>query len=201
SELAQLLAGALTPTGGSITHGGGRRRLRSRTDHTRHGVAFLPADRKRQGLLVEQTVADNILLSRLSLPGELVTKFRRNHRRAEATVRRLAIKTRSVDAPISVLSGGNQQKAILGRWLEVGSTLLVFDEPTSGVDINSKMELYRRLIEVAGGGAAVVFVSSYYEEISALADRVLLMRDGQVIGEVSGEEADGDRLVRMEIGA
>ena len=201
SELAQLLAGALAPTGGTIVHGPDGRRLGSRTDHTRHGVAFLPADRKRHGLLMDNTVAENILLSRLSQPREFVTRFRRNHRRATSVARRLSIKTRGVAAPVRALSGGNQQKSILGRWLDVDSKLFVFDEPTSGVDISSKVELYHRLLDAAAAGAAVVFVSADYEEIMALADRVIVMRDGRVVGEVSGDDAGADRLVHIEIGA
>jgi ribose transport system ATP-binding protein len=201
SELAQLLSGCLVPGAGEVVHGTPPVRLGSRTGHTRAGVAFLPADRKREGLLLDHTVRDNILLSRLALRGERLTRFRRDHRRAGASVDRLAIKTPGVDAPVRVLSGGNQQKCILARWLQTDSRLLVLDEPTAGVDISSKLEIYRRLVEVAATGVAVVFVSSDYEEISVLADRVLVMRDGRVVGELAGADADVEALVQTETGA
>lgn len=200
SEVAQLLAGCLKPTEGTITHVHADRHLKDRTQHTRSGVAYLPADRKRQGLLLGQTVRENILLSRLAMRGEWITRFGRNHKRASAEVRRLAIKTKDLDVPVRVLSGGNQQKCILGRWLEIGSRLFVFEEPTAGVDINSKLELYRLLTSAAREGAAVVMVSSDYEEIAAVADRVMVMRNGTVVGEVQGDDVAAGSLMRLEVG-
>lgn len=111
------------------------------------------------------------------------------------------MKLSDVRAPIRGLSGGNQQKVILARWLQVGSDVLVLDEPTAGVDIPSKSEIYRLLRERAVAGDAVVVFSTEYQEICCIADRVVVMRDGRIAGELDGESATEHRIFEMELGS
>jgi ribose transport system ATP-binding protein len=199
SEVAQLLAGVLRPSRGQIHHAG--RRLASRHDHTRHGVAFLPSDRKRAGLLLDRSITDNLLLSRLAQRGFPLLNGSRDQQRAARIAGEAGVRFSDLRAPVRTLSGGNQQKTILGRWLGISCRLLVFDEPTAGVDIASKVDLYGRLLALAAQGATVVFVSSDYEEISAVADRVLVMREGRIVEEIAGDDANGSRLLQAEMGA
>jgi len=205
SEVAQLLAGAIAPDSGTLAlpgiAGGNATRHKGRGALTRGGVAFLPADRKRNGLLLERSVADNILLASLVTSRRPVRLPGADTARALAAAQRLSIKLGNIADPVRTLSGGNQQKTILGRWLEVGSSVLIFDEPTAGVDIASKVELYRCLLDCAASGAAVLIVSSDFEEIRAVADRVLVLRNGVIAGEIDGANADAANLVRLEMGA
>lgn len=199
-EVARLMAGAIAPTAGTVRIAGaaglGRRKAASR------GVGFLPANRKLDGLMLDRSVVDNVLLAESGLRSALSCYW---HARAQGRAARscngLAVKMADVRAPIRGLSGGNQQKGILARWLHVGSDVLILDEPTVGVDIPSKFEIYRLLREHALAGKAVVVFSTEYQEIRCVADRVLVMRDGRIIGEVDGENATEHTLFTIEMGA
>ncbi|MHB1517247.1 MAG: sugar ABC transporter ATP-binding protein [Acidimicrobiales bacterium] len=201
SEVARIIAGALVPTGGSLRYRGVKGVSRvSRSRCARSGIGFIPADRKREGLLLNESVCDNVALSRLAVGRERLAHRRRSRMRARWLVEQLGIRVRDVNDPIVNLSGGNQQKVILGRWLEVDSHLLVLDEPTAGVDIGSRLQIYRQLDTLTRDGATIIMVSTDYEEIAALADRVYVMRDGLIVEELTGEEANPDRLFRVEMG-
>jgi len=165
------------------------------------GIGYLPADRKRDGLLLERSVAENVLLvprRGARYAGHWPAAARR---RAEQAVQTGRVKTSGVTQPVLALSGGNQQKVVLTRWLISGTRVLVLDEPTAGVDVASKLEIYQALLDLAEQGMAVVVVSSDYEEIACLADRVLVMREGQVVAELDGEQATADHLYRLESAA
>ncbi|MHB1486844.1 MAG: sugar ABC transporter ATP-binding protein [Acidimicrobiales bacterium] len=201
TEVARIIAGALRPTGGSLRYSGVKGLSRvSRSRCARAGIGFIPADRKREGLLLHESVSDNFALGRLAISREILVHRRRSKVRARHLVEQLRVRVRNVNDPIVNLSGGNQQKVILGRWLEVQSHLLVFDEPTAGVDIGSRLQLYREFDALTRDGATIIMVSTDYEEIAALADRVYILRDGLIVGELSGEEATPDRLFRVEMG-
>ncbi len=197
-ELAQVMGGALKPTQGTAS-------LTSNTSSSRrkaakNGVAYLPADRKRQGLLLDRSVTENTLLAKNALdrsPWYLPTSA---FRQAFEACQRLAVKVGNLGAPIRGLSGGNQQKVILARWVEVHSDVLVLDEPTAGIDIPSKFEIYRRLRSMAESGACVVVFSTDYPEIRCIADRVIVIRDGRIAGEIPGEDASEHRIFELEMG-
>jgi ribose transport system ATP-binding protein len=197
-ELAKLISGALRPTAGDVLIKG--RPGRGRRSATRSGVAYLPADRKRQGLMLDRSVADNTLLaegSRRTLTG---ATYRRDNAKAGAACTRLGVKVGDVRTPVRGLSGGNQQKSILARWMNMGSDVIVLDEPTAGIDIPSKIEIYRDLRRSAAQGMGVIVVSTEYQEIRCVADRVLVMRDGVVVGELPGDAATEERLFELEFG-
>jgi ABC-type sugar transport system ATPase subunit len=121
-------------------------------------------------------------------------------RRARALCDRLSVKVADCRATVRGLSGGNQQKVILARWFNVDSKVLVLDEPTAGIDIPSKLEIYRTLRRRAEEGCAIVVFSTEYQEIRCVADRVVVMRDGRIVGEVPGAEATEHRLFELELG-
>jgi ABC-type sugar transport system ATPase subunit len=199
TELASVFVGALRPLRGSVRLGSGKR-VTSRA-RVAGDIAFLPSDRKRRGLLLDKTVADNLLLGRLAVQGSPIVRPRRQRNLATMLMKAANVKSDSVDRPVRTLSGGNQQKVILGRWMEVGTPVLVFDEPTAGIDIPSKMEIYATLRRLAAEGAAIVVCSTDFQEVGLVADRVYVMRDGRLVGEVAGVEATEQRLIEMEMSA
>ena len=197
-EVSLLMSGAVRPTSGTVEIKGRARLGRRRA--VRDGVGYLPADRKRQGLMLDRSVADNALLAEGSGRGWAAATNRSSIGRAHDVCNALGVKTNDVRAAVRGLSGGNQQKVILARWLNAGSDVLILDEPTAGIDIPSKVDIYRGLRQQAAQGMAVAFVSTEYQEIGCVADRVLVMRDGEVVGELAGHEATEERLFELEFG-
>jgi ribose transport system ATP-binding protein len=195
AELGRILSGAIRPTSGSVELMGRPGTTRRRA--ARRGVALIPADRKREGLLLDRPIHENSeLASDAARPASWYSAARateRSRRGGEA----LNLKASDVRLPIRGLSGGNQQKVLIDRWLRVGSRVLVLDEPTVGIDIPSKAEIYRQLRALTRAGAAVIVVSTEYQEIRCVADRVIVMRDGVVAGEVSGTDATEQTLFAL----
>ena len=200
SELAEALAGVKSPTRGSVTSADGAR-IRNRHSATGLGIAFLPADRKKAGLLLERSITENL---QLGLRHDGFDRIAYNPRAMkktaglETTARQ--IKVTDVDQQIKSLSGGNQQRVIFARWVMAGSDVFVLDQPTAGVDVNAKFVIYDEILSLTAKGAAVVIVSSDYEEICCLADRVLVMREGRVVAEIDGDEATPESLYKYEMG-
>ncbi|MEI4271353.1 sugar ABC transporter ATP-binding protein [Klenkia sp. LSe6-5] len=194
SELAACLAGVRTPAGGRVELGGAR--LGSRTAAARAGVGFVPADRKRDALLLERAIAENLLVGpagRGALHRPVAAR-----RTAWAALRAGRVKADDPGRPVRTLSGGNQQRVVFSRWLLAECRVLVLDQPTAGVDVGAKFDIYAQLLDLAAEGVAVVVVSSDYEEICALADRVLVLRDGDLVAEVDGAAATPDGLFALE---
>ena len=198
SDLAGVLVGAVRPTSGQVRIDG--RRVTSRTRAAR-SVAYVPADRKRRGLLLDRSIADNLTLAELAVPGSPLDSSAARRRRAGDLMRRAGVKTDSVRRGVGTLSGGNQQKVVIGRWLDHDCPAYVFDEPTAGIDIPSKQEIYRTMRRLADGGAAVVVCSTDFQEIGMVADRILVLRDGRVVGETTGADATEQHLIELEMSA
>jgi ABC-type sugar transport system ATPase subunit len=198
-ELARCLAGIAPPEQGEVRLAGGER-LRTPRQAVRHGVAFLPEDRKHEGVLADLDVADNIGLGRLAAARSLLDMPGRRRRDAAQMVGRLRIKTPSLHQAVRLLSGGNQQKALLARWLSVGVRVLVLDGPTEGIDIGSRLEIYELLRELAENGMAVVIFSADFEEVRLVADRAVVLRRGKVAGELAGGDITEERLYALQYG-
>lgn len=167
----------------------------------RAGVAFLPEDRQRQALAVHSSIADNVALPSLRDlgPGPLV--LARNVKAlAQRAVSELRIKARDQDASVESLSGGNQQKVALGKWLIRDPVLLLLDEPTRGVDVGAKADIHAEIRAVADAGAAVVLVSSDLPELMSLSERILVVRDGTVVGELDGDDVTQENVMRLAAG-
>jgi rhamnose transport system ATP-binding protein len=163
--------------------GGAAARLESPADAVRQGLAYVPEDRRRHALIGELSVAANTTLASLAAitRGGLLDR-RREQAIAADYVTRFAIRTPSLEAPVATLSGGNQQKVALARWLAATPRILIVDEPTQGVDVGAKAEIHRLLATLADGGLAVLLISSDLPEVLALSDRIAVMSRGTIAG-------------------
>jgi len=161
----------------------------------------LTEDRKGQGLLLDMTVRENITIAALSALHRVIWLSRRKER-AEVLplVDGLRIKTPGLDAPVRNLSGGNQQKAILARWLFTRSRFLIFDEPTRGVDVGAKAEIYRLMVDLARSGKAIIMISSELPEVLGMCDRIMVMHEGDKVGELVRGDATQERILQMATG-
>ncbi len=190
SELARLIFGADRADSGAMTLGGAAFRPRNCGDAVRAGIGFVPEERRADGLVLTKSVAFNIGLANLRAivfnPWLPLVSGRRRRSLAQATVRELAVRTPDVETPVGRLSGGNQQKVLIGRWLRSKPAILILDEPTRGVDIGARAEIHRLLRELAKGGMAVLVISSEPEELPDVCDRVLVMAEGRVVRELTG---------------
>jgi ABC-type sugar transport system ATPase subunit len=205
TTLAKAVFGAVPATAGSVAVDGARGPFRSPRHALRAGVAYLPEDRRREGLAVTKTVRWNASL--LALGRLLGGVARLIHPAAERDlVRRLVSRLSIRTAPsgedlVGRLSGGNQQKVVLGKWLEAGPKVLILDEPTRGIDIGTKGEIYQLLRDLAEQGLAVVVISSELIEVLGLADRILVLAEGRVAGELSGQRATEEAVMRLATGS
>ncbi len=184
TELLQAIAGFRAPAAGSIEINGVTLRRPNPRSAKRLGVGLTPEDRKREGVITELSIAENMVMSdyaRVSRYGAL--RPRRLTASAEGLRDRLEVKVADLQHSIATLSGGNQQKTVIGRWLHAGSNVLLLDEPTRGVDVGSKAQIYDITRQLADEGAAVVFVSSEIEELPLVCDRVLVLRGGRLAEE------------------
>jgi ABC-type sugar transport system ATPase subunit len=178
--------------------------LRSPRDAKAAGLALVPKDRHAESLLPGASVRENISLPNLSLfiTDPVLRLIRRDKERIEAqsVAKRLSVKMSGVEAPIQSLSGGNQQKAILGRWLASGAKIFMLNSPTAAVDIGAKAEIYDLIRQIAVDGAGVIFTSTEVEEFPRVCHRVLVFRDGRVAGELIGKDATEANILNLAAG-
>ncbi|WP_431247895.1 ATP-binding cassette domain-containing protein [Leifsonia xyli] len=199
SELASLLAGARRKTDGELRMDDKKVDFASPRDAIRRGIGLLPQDRKAQGFIPEMGVAGNITLASMPMFSRLsVIDGKREKRAAQDMVTRLGMKVSSVNQPMKTLSGGTQQKGILARWLVRSSRLLICDEPTRGVDVGAKEDMYELIRDFARSGGTVVIASSEISE-AMMCDRVLVMARGRVVAEFDHDEIDpqGQRILQL----
>ena len=201
TELLEVLFGLHpnTSTGEIFMHGKAVR-IASPADAIAHRLALAPEDRKREGLVLGMSVGENASLASL----ERVTRFglldeRRERDLAERTIERFRVKTPSTRQLIRNLSGGNQQKVILGKWLATQPEVLLLDEPTRGIDIGAKKEIYTLIDELANAGLAVVMVSSELSEIMSVSDRILVLCSGTKTAEFGRAEATEEKIMNAAL--
>lgn len=201
TELLRCVFGIDRIDEGEIELNGEQVRIRSPRDAIGRGVVLLPEERKSQGLVLGLSVGTNIVaphLSRFAHRG-LVSKAE-IRAAASGVVEKLGIKTRSVDLPVQHLSGGNQQKVVIGRWVLFGAGVYLLDEPTRGVDVGAKADIYAAIRELTLAGSAVVVVSSELPELLGLCDRILVMRNGRIVTEVQRDEFSEERILAAAMG-
>jgi rhamnose transport system ATP-binding protein len=200
TELAETLFGLRPADAGEIRIGGARARVHSPADAIRAGMAYVPEDRRRHGVIAELDVASNTSLASLDrlAPRGFVDRPAEREL-AAGYVRRFNIRASSVWDPVAALSGGNQQKVALARWLATSPSVLILDEPTQGVDIGAKAEIHGLIRELAARGLAVLMISSDLPELLALSDRVLVMHRGRVTGELDRERATADAVMALAL--
>jgi len=203
TELLRTLFGIDRARGGSIRVAGRELQIHSALDAIRAGVAMVPEDRKEQGLLLEMAVRENISLASLWTRkrglGFLDPEGERTL--SEETIARLRIKTPNDRQLVQFLSGGNQQKVVLGKWLALQPKILLLDEPTRGVDVGAKQEIYRVMDELAERGVAILFASSDLEEILGMSDRALVMHQGRIAGELPRERLSEESVMLLATGS
>ncbi|MFE1168310.1 sugar ABC transporter ATP-binding protein [Nocardiopsis sp. NPDC058789] len=201
TELLRALAG-FTPARGVIEVEGTEVVRPTRHAMRRLGVGITPEDRKGEGVVPLLGVSENMVMSWFGGASRAGTVLpSRVSSLGRALIERLSIKTAAPDTPIVNLSGGNQQKAVIGRWLHAGSRILLLDEPTRGVDVEAKAQIYGIVRELAQQGAAVLFVSSELEELPLVCDRVLALRGGRLEGEFSGDDITLDNIMAAAMAA
>jgi len=167
----------------------------------KHGIGYLPEDRKQDGIIEDLSVRENIILALQVMRG-----FFRPFSRAEAEdfadtyIKLLGIKTASADTPIKSLSGGNQQKAILARWLLTKPQYLILDEPTRGIDVGTKVEIQKLVLKLAEEGVSVTFISSEIEEMLRTCSRLIVMRDRKIVGELRGGDMSQAKIMHTIAG-
>lgn len=201
TQLAETLFGLTPADSGEVVVDGQHVRVQSPARAIEMGIGYLPEDRRQHGVVPEMAVTDNISLASLGAVSRAgLIEGARERQQAQQYVGQLRIKTSSVDADVESLSGGNQQKVALARWLAIGPKVLILDEPTQGVDIGSKAEIHSLIQDLAGRGLAVLMISSELPEILAMSDRIAVMRAGTVAGVLSREDATQERLLAMALG-
>jgi D-xylose transport system ATP-binding protein len=202
SELLMGIFGAWPGrVSGEVYVGGQRVRVTRPSDAIRHGVGFVTEDRKRFGLVLDQTILNNMTLAGLpKLSGRFVTDIDKEAARGEEAKRELRVKANSIFTIVGTLSGGNQQKVVLAKWLLTNPRVLFLDEPTRGIDVGAKQEIYAQINKLAREGLAIVLVSSELPEVLGLSDRVLVLHEGRVTGEFRREEASPEAVMSCATG-
>ena len=197
----QTLFGIVSPHSGRIEVAGKPLRPGRPRDAIRAGIALVPEDRKEQALILDMALRVNLSLARLRRDQRFgFLDMRREADLVEQAIERLRIQSQGPEQFVRYLSGGNQQKVVLGRWLAMDPSVLLLDEPTRGIDVGSKEEIYGLIEQLAARGVAVLFVSSEMEEILGLSDRILVMHQGSITGELSRDELSEKRVMELATG-
>jgi ABC-type sugar transport system ATPase subunit len=201
SEFASALFGLDRPASGSIWVGKQRVEIRTPVGAIEAGIALVPEDRKKQGLVLMASALHNSSLPSLWRLSRLSWIQRQRERRlATEYFTRLRVRAASPDVVVGGLSGGNQQKVVLAKWLAMHAKVLILDEPTRGVDVGAKAEIHALIGELAEQGTAILLISSELPEVITLSERILVLREGRLVGEVPRKDATQEGLLRMMAG-
>ncbi|MDR2110863.1 MAG: ATP-binding cassette domain-containing protein, partial [Spirochaetaceae bacterium] len=167
----------------------------------RNGIAFVPEERKSEGIVSVLNINDNMSLSVPYLISKMgIVNKRIERTRSAALIKKLNVKARNIDQRIADLSGGNQQKVVFGRWLDARNDIYIFDEPTRGIDVGSKGEIYKLINQLAQDGASVMLFSSDLPELVGICDRIAVMREGRIAGILDRQDATQEKILTMAIG-
>jgi L-arabinose transport system ATP-binding protein len=198
TELAKVVFGELPMTSGTVQVDGKTVHVHRPSDAIRVGIGYTPEERKREGIIPIRSVLENASLTILRRLTRLHFVRRRQERQiVSAYVDRLRVRTPSLEQEIGKLSGGNQQKVVLARWLAAKPRVLILDEPTRGIDVGAKAEIYRLIDGLATDGLAVVLISSELPEILGLCDRIYVMQAGRIRGELAGSQATEESVLAL----
>jgi len=201
TALAETLFGIRHPVAGEVRIEGERVTINSPQKAIELGMGFVPEDRKQQGLFLNMAVRENIVISDLDEVASWgFLKFREVERLAQDYVNRLDVRTPSLRQRVRNLSGGNQQKVVIARWLTLKPRVLILDEPTRGIDVGTKAEIYHLLNQLARQGVAVLVISSELPEVLGISDRILVMHEGRITATLNRDEATQDAIMRAATG-
>ncbi|MGQ3279052.1 MAG: ATP-binding cassette domain-containing protein, partial [Shinella sp.] len=202
TEIAEGICGLRPHTAGTVRLHGDTQKIKSYSDAVKAGIVYLSEDRKGSGVFLELSIAQNISvldLKALTNPAGLL-KRRAETALAEDFAKRLGVRMSGVDAPVKSLSGGNQQKVAIAKQLAVKPKVILMDEPTRGIDVGAKTEIHRLLRDLARSGIGIVVISSEMPELLGLCDRVLVVREGRIAGELGGDEMTEEAVIRLASG-
>lgn len=196
SECVRAIFAADRVTGGTIKMNGKDVKINKPLDAMKNGIAYLPEDRKGDGIIGDLSVRENIILAQQVLRGFFKPFSKaKQYEIADEYIKLLSIKTASADTPIKSLSGGNQQKVILARWLFTHPEYLILDEPTRGIDVGTKVDIQKLVLKLASEGMSVTFISSELDEMLRTCSRLVVMRDRKVVGELSGDDLNQNKVM------
>ncbi len=194
--MARVLFGIDRAESGEIWLKGKHVQIRSPQQAMESGIAYVPEDRHQQGLVMNFSIAANVTLPILQKVSRLgLVDPRREQKLASAYAGQLRVRSTGVEQLVSALSGGNQQKVVLGKWLATNPSVLILDEPTRGIDVGAKSEVHRIISELAAHGLAIILISSDLPEVLAMADRVIVLHEGHITGEFARSEATQERVM------
>ncbi len=201
TEIVRALFGVDRPLSGEITIDGKPVKAGQPSSAIQQGILLAPEDRRNQGVLLDLSVEKNINLPSVPRLGSSpLVDEKSSRQRAESQKTSLAVKCATIDAPVSSMSGGNQQKVVLAKWLAMNSSCLILDEPTCGIDVGARAEIYDIMKKLADQGTALLMVSSDMEEVMAQSDRILVFSQGHLAGELSREEASEEAIMKLAVG-
>jgi ribose transport system ATP-binding protein len=200
TELARAVFGIDRPLSGVVISGGRTLEIQSPRDAIDEGVYLIPEDRRSLGLITEMTIRENITLPAVHAysSGGLINRLK-EETAAKKICEALRVKATSIDMKAANLSGGNQQKVVLAKWLSLNPKLILFDEPTRGIDVAAKAEIYQLMRNLADDGVAIAMISSDMEEILANSDRVAVMREGKITGVLARSECSEEAIMRLAV--
>jgi ribose transport system ATP-binding protein len=201
TSLARTLFGVDRLLGGEIRLDGKRLRIASPRQAIGHGIYLVPEDRKRSGLVLDMPIRENVSLASLRSHARMMLVSRSSETRAaEAQHKALSIKAPSTDTVAAALSGGNQQKVVLAKWLSMKPRVVIFDEPTRGIDVGAKNEIYELMRGLANRGVAILMISSDMEEVIGVSDRIAVMHEGRIGGLLERPQFSESNVLHLAIG-
>ena len=195
SELAECIFGAREINKGDIYLEGKKKKFYHPKDAIKNGIGLIPEDRKNFGLILKHTIKDNSTLIQIKkmLSGVLLNSKKEN-KHIEESIKGLSIKVSDYDLKVSSLSGGNQQKIVISKWKDMDLKILIFDEPTKGIDVNAKEDIFKVIEDYAAKGVGIIFISSDLGEVERIADRVLVLKRGNFISELRGNDINIEKI-------
>jgi ribose transport system ATP-binding protein len=202
SELARAIFGEDRPTSGTLYIEGNEVSIRSPYQGRKHGIALIPEDRKEQGLVLDMPIRQNMTMANMKrVCGPLGVIWPSREREvSDSLIKRLSVKTDDAENRTDSLSGGNQQKVVFAKWLDTDSRIMIMDEPTRGVDVGAKVEIYSIMNALAARGTAILMISSELNEIIGMCDRTLVIDNGEIKGELSRDEMSESRAMKLVVG-
>ena len=202
TEICKALFGAIPHTSGVFTLQGKKVNIQSPYDAVRHGIVLVPEERRKEGLVVSEPVRSNLTISHMKRFSKLFSliDFKSEKKEAENMISRLAIKTPSTETKVENLSGGNQQKIVIGKWLMSDADIYIFDEPTKGVDVGAKREIFDLIAELAKRGKAVIYASSEITDILGMTNRIYVVYDGSVVSEMETKATTESEILYYSTG-
>ncbi|MFF3922850.1 sugar ABC transporter ATP-binding protein [Paenibacillus lactis] len=201
TEMMRAIFGLDPLDSGEIWVRGKKVNIRKPDDAVKHGIGFITEDRKDEGLVLDFSVRENMALTNLfSFSSKGFISAKKELDFVDTLTKRLQIKTHTTETPARNLSGGNQQKVVIAKWIGIGPSVLILDEPTRGVDVGAKREIYQLMNELTERGVAILMVSSELPEVLGMSDRILVVHEGRISGEVSGENATQEQIMTLATG-